>query len=61
VNGGIGNLGRHKRTCSVCRHEQRDEIEGAFVGWRSPAANLGGIRQTVRASSLLYRGGGTRL
>jgi hypothetical protein len=22
----------------VCRHGQRDEIESAFVGWRSPAA-----------------------
>jgi hypothetical protein len=22
----------------VCHHEQREEIEGAFVGWRSPAA-----------------------
>jgi hypothetical protein len=32
------SLGRHKRTCSVCRHEQREEIESAFVGWRSPAA-----------------------
>src|SRR5271167_1023259 len=32
------SLGRHKRTCSVCRHEQREEIEDAFVGWRSPAA-----------------------
>jgi len=32
------SLGRHKRTCSVCRHAQREEIEAAFVGWRSPAA-----------------------
>ncbi len=32
------SLGRHKRTCSVCGHQQRDEIEAAFVGWRSPAA-----------------------
>ena len=32
-------LGEHQRTCSVCRHgEQREEIEGAFIGWRSPAA-----------------------
>jgi hypothetical protein len=34
----VVSLGRHKRTCSVCRHEQREEIESAFVGWRSPAA-----------------------
>ena len=32
------SLGRHKRTCSVCRHEQREEIESGFVAWRSPAA-----------------------
>jgi hypothetical protein len=32
------NVRRHERTCSVCRHEQREEIESAFVGWRSPAA-----------------------
>jgi hypothetical protein len=33
-----GSLGRHLRTCSVCGHQQREEIEAAFVGWRSPAA-----------------------
>src|SRR5271167_3932354 len=32
------SLGRHKRTCSVCHHGQRTDIENAFVGWRSPAA-----------------------
>ena len=32
------SLGRHRRTCSVCRHAQRQEIETAFIGWRSPAA-----------------------
>jgi hypothetical protein len=32
------NLGRHQRNCSVCAHEQREEIETAFIGWRSPAA-----------------------
>jgi hypothetical protein len=32
------NLGRHQRNCSVCNHEQREEIESAFIGWRSPAA-----------------------
>jgi hypothetical protein len=31
------SLGRHQRTCSVCGHEQREEIESAFIGWRSPA------------------------
>jgi len=32
------SLGRHKRNCSVCGHEQREEIEAAFIGWRSPVA-----------------------
>jgi len=32
------SLGRHKRTCSVCAHPKRAEIEGDFVRWRSPAA-----------------------
>jgi hypothetical protein len=31
------SLGRHKRSCSVCAHPQCEEIEGAFVSWRSPA------------------------
>ncbi|MFZ0339890.1 MAG: hypothetical protein WAL45_17810, partial [Terracidiphilus sp.] len=32
------SLGRHQRNCSVCGHKQREEIESAFIGWRSPAA-----------------------
>jgi hypothetical protein len=32
------SIGRHRRTCSVCAHQQREEIESAFIGWRSPAA-----------------------
>ena len=32
------NLGRHQRYCTVCKHEQREEIEAAFVAWRSPAS-----------------------
>lgn len=31
------NFGRHQRACSVCAHPKREEIEGDFVGWRSPA------------------------
>ena len=31
------SLGRHKRNCGICRHEQRLEIEAEFVAWRSPA------------------------
>jgi hypothetical protein len=32
------SVGRHKRTCSVCCHQRREEIESAFIAWRSPAA-----------------------
>jgi len=32
------SLGRHQRNCSVCAHQQREEIEAAFIGWRSPAS-----------------------
>ncbi|MGB0065597.1 MAG: hypothetical protein WBP85_14235 [Terracidiphilus sp.] len=32
------SLRRHQRNCSVCGHQQREGIESAFVGWRSPAA-----------------------
>ena len=31
------NLGRHKRNCSVCAHQQREEIESEFISWRSPS------------------------
>jgi hypothetical protein len=31
------NLGRHQRSCSVCSHANKEEIEGDFIGWRSPA------------------------
>jgi hypothetical protein len=47
------SLGRHKRTCSVCRHPQREEIEAAFIGWRSPAAIAEDYGLTDRAS--VYR------
>ena len=31
------NLGRHKRNCSICAHQQREEIESEFISWRSPS------------------------
>lgn len=31
------NRGRHAAECTICRHEQREEIEQAFVKWGSPA------------------------
>jgi len=47
------NLGRHQRNCSVCTHQQCDEIEAAFIGWRSPAAIAEEYRLADRAS--VYR------
>jgi hypothetical protein len=47
------NLGRHERACSVCGHEQREEIESAFIGWRSPASIAEEFALTDRAS--VYR------
>lgn len=31
------SLGRHRRTCTICAHPERFEIEQAFVTWVSPA------------------------
>ncbi len=31
------NLGRHEHGCKICAHPQREEIEDAFISWRSPA------------------------
>lgn len=47
------SLGRHKRTCSVCGHAQREEIESAFIAWRSAAAIAEEYGLTDRAS--VYR------
>jgi hypothetical protein len=30
------SLGRLQRNCSACAHPKREEIEAAFIGWRSP-------------------------
>ena len=31
------NRGRHEAECRICRHNKRDDIERAFINWRSPA------------------------
>lgn len=31
----VGN-GRHEKLCSICKHEQREEIERKFTSWISP-------------------------
>ena len=31
------SLGRHQRCCTICQHADREEIETAFIAWRSPA------------------------
>ena len=38
VNTKKPSSGRHKRTCSICRHSKCAEIESDFVTWRSPSA-----------------------
>jgi hypothetical protein len=30
------NQGRHESQCSICRHQQREEIEQEFLSWKSP-------------------------
>lgn len=47
------SLGRHQRYCSVCAHQQREEIEDAFIGWRSPATIAAEYGLADRAS--VYR------
>ena len=32
------SIGRHKRCCTICGHERKEEIEQDFVAWRSPIA-----------------------
>src|ERR1700722_2851005 len=31
------NVDLHKRSCLVCKHPERAEIEAAFIAWQSPA------------------------
>jgi hypothetical protein len=31
------SLGRHKRYCTICAHENCAEIEADFIAWKSPA------------------------
>jgi hypothetical protein len=47
------NLGRHRRNCSVCAHEQREAIEADFISWRSPAVIAAEYGLSDRAS--VYR------
>jgi hypothetical protein len=47
------NPGRHQRNCSICSHSEREEIEGEFVAWRSPAAIAEAYGIADRAS--IYR------
>jgi hypothetical protein len=30
------NRGRHEAECRICRHEKRNDIDRAFINWRSP-------------------------
>jgi hypothetical protein len=41
------------RKCTICKHEQKDEIEAEFVAWRNPAAIAGDYGLTDRTT--VYR------
>ena len=47
------SLGRHRRNCSVCAHPEVQEIEAAFIAWKSPAAIAEEFGLSDRAS--VYR------
>lgn len=47
------SIGRHSRACTVCTHSEREEIERAFIGWRSPAGIAKEHGLAVRSS--VYR------
>ncbi|GGH06743.1 hypothetical protein [Silvibacterium dinghuense] len=47
------NLGRHRRACSICAHAQCEDIDAAFIAWRSPAAIAEEFGLSDRAS--VYR------
>jgi len=32
------SAGRHENRCTICAHEQRADIEAAFVNWNSPSS-----------------------
>src|SRR5438309_856777 len=52
-NGKTPNRGRHEAECRICRHEKRDDIEKAFISWRSPVAIVAEYGLTDR--STVYR------
>lgn len=47
------NLGRHRANCSICAHDSVQEIETAFIAWKSPAAIAEEFGLSDRAS--VYR------
>jgi hypothetical protein len=47
------SLGRHRRTCSVCAHPQRADIEEQFIAWSSPVVLTQQYGLTDRSS--IYR------
>jgi hypothetical protein len=57
------NLSRHARTCKVCNHPRRTEIEDDFVRWKNPAniAREYGLRDRAsvyrhaRATKLFFK------
>ncbi len=58
VDAKVVSQGRHEAQCSVCSHQQKDEIERAFVGWSSLAAiekDFGVSRDSVYRHARAFR------
>jgi hypothetical protein len=34
---GVVSRGRHETFCKICKHPKREDIEGEFINWHSPA------------------------
>src|ERR1700687_5062135 len=49
----VVNRNLHARSCSVCGHARREEIEGDYLAWRSPQAIAKEYR--LRTRSAVYR------
>jgi hypothetical protein len=47
------SLGRHKRNCTICSNEKRDEIEHEFVSWTGASAITKAYRLADRTT--VYR------
>jgi len=58
------SLGRHKKQCSICKHDRREEIDAEYVSWGSPVrtaerfkVSIDAIYRHVRACGLQEKRG----